>query len=151
MLSPTREAGSDDDVAELGVPVQDEISIWGILGEPRCEGAGPGVLSGGKGDGKDHLGVREGLGAWTPGSRCWRGSHRVEAALHDSRPGLQPGQVAADEAAQEGDVGAGGTQETPVPLIGVRRAAVVVAHLGGSRSGGGQPGDPPTTAMRCSP
>lgn len=43
--SPTREAGPDDDVAELGVLVQDEVFIWGVLGEPWCEGVGSGVLS----------------------------------------------------------------------------------------------------------
>lgn len=63
-------------------------------------------------------------------------AHCVEAGLHHSWPGLQPGQVAADEAAQEGDIGAGGTRWHPVPLIGVRGAAVVVANLGGSWSGG---------------
>lgn len=43
--SPTREASPNDDVAVLGMPVQDEVSIRGVLGEPWCEDAGPGVLS----------------------------------------------------------------------------------------------------------
>lgn len=43
--SPTREASPDDDVAELGVPVQDEVFIRGVLGEPWCEGVGSRVLS----------------------------------------------------------------------------------------------------------
>lgn len=46
----------------------------------------------------------EGVGS---GSLQW--SYRVEAGLHHGRLGLQPRQVAADEAAQEGDVGAGDT------------------------------------------
>lgn len=59
--SPTREAGPNDDVAELGVPVQDEVFIWGVLREPWREGAGPGVLSGWGGrDGKVQLGVGRG-------------------------------------------------------------------------------------------
>lgn len=44
VLLPTRKAGSDDDVAELGVPVQDEIFIRSVLWESQCEGVGPGVL-----------------------------------------------------------------------------------------------------------
>lgn len=41
--SPTREAGPDDDVAVLGVPVQDEVSIWGVLWGHRVSKRGWGL------------------------------------------------------------------------------------------------------------
>lgn len=107
------------------------VRVWGPGSSPGPE------VEGGR-HGKVHLGVEEGLGPQTPGSCSSEGgSHRVEAGLHHGRPGLQPGQVAADEAAQEGDVGVGGTQGDPVPLLRVSGAAVVVAHLGGAAGQGG--------------
>lgn len=71
-----------------------------------------------------------------PGSEPWGGSHRVEAGLHHCWLGLQPGQVAADEAAQNGDVRAGGTRGDLIPLLWVSGAAMVVAHLEDNWSGG---------------
>lgn len=65
-----------------------------------------------------------------PGTEGAARSHRVHAGLQHRRLRLQPGQVAADEAAQEGDVGVGSTRGGPVPILGVNGAAVVVAHLG---------------------
>lgn len=108
--------------------------FWGSHGvRMQGQGSSPGPIIVGK--------ARQGPAwGWMP----LGDTHRVEAGLHHGWPGLQPGQVAADEAAQEGDIGAGGTLGRPVPFIGIRGAAVVVTNLGGSRSGG-LAGGPPLT------
>lgn len=106
--------------------VQDEIFIWSVLGSQGVKVRGQAGV---------HLGVGEGSGPQMPGSVPWGGSHRVEAGLHHRWLGLQPGQVAADEAAQNGDVRAGGTRGGLIPLLRVSGGAMVVAHLEHSWSG----------------
>lgn len=79
-----------------------------------------------------------------PGSVPQGKSHRVEAGLHHCWLGLQPRQIAADEAAQDGNIRVRGTRGNLIPLLWVNGAAMVVAHLEDNWSGWAGHGIPPT-------
>lgn len=118
------------------------VRVWG-------QGCSSGLKVWGRGGWQGPPWDGEGFGTPDTWLLLLGGSHRVEAGLHHGWLGLQPGQVPADEAAQEANIRAGGIWGDPVPLLRVNRAAVVVAHLGDSRSGGagqGIPAPPPCPA-----